>query len=282
MAKARNVLARTTAQLAAADINTARLDAEILLAHCLGKSRTELLVEAARLDISPAQENDVQKLVERRTAHEPVAYLIGRRDFWSLEFDVGPGVLVPRPDSECLIDTALKSFSKTTALDVLDLGTGPGTLLLTVLHEFPAACGTGIDISEIALGYAARNAEKFGLTAQTKFQRGDWLAGITTRFDLILCNPPYIARTDETELMPDVVSFEPHEALFADDDGLAVYRQLMPQLAAVLKPQGLVLFEVGHTQAAAVAQLAAAQGFGCQIVPDLAGIDRCLALRHIA
>ncbi len=282
MADARSVLARATAQLAAADISTARLDAEILLAACLQRSRSEVLVDLARLDISPAQENAFQKLMARRTARAPVAYLIGTREFWSLEFDVGPGVLIPRPDSECLIDTALKSFSKTAALDVLDLGTGPGTLLLSVCHEFPMARGTGIDISEIALGYAARNAEKFALTARTKFQRGDWLTGITARFDLILCNPPYIALADKPQLMADVADHEPPEALFAGEGGLAVYRHLMPQLAAVLKPQGLVLFEVGHDQAAVVAELASVQGFSCQSVPDLAGIARCLALRRIA
>jgi release factor glutamine methyltransferase len=274
-------LLRTTArQLERAGIDTARLDAELLLAHCLTLSRSTLLTQARTLTLTDSIVAQFQALIARRLQHEPVAYLTGMQEFWSLPFEVGPGVLIPRPDSETLIEAAIKKCSVKKSLRVLDLGTGPGTLLLTLLHEFPAATGLGVDCSEIALGYARRNAAHLHLADRAQFQQGDWLQGITEHFDLIVCNPPYIARDAQATLMPDVVNHEPHLALFADQDGLAVYEQLIPQLASVLTASGIVLFETGATQARDVAHLAAKSGFSCQIVPDLGGRERCVLLEQ--
>jgi release factor glutamine methyltransferase len=153
-------------------------------------------------------------------------------------------------------------------------------LLLTLLHEFPHATGIGIDCSDMALGYARRNAACLHLAGRAHFLRGDWLQGITERFDLIVCNPPYIGRDAQATLMPDVVHHEPHLALFADHDGLAVYEQLIPQLDCVLAANGAVLFETGATQARTVAAMAEQSGFCCQIVPDLGLRERCVLLER--
>lgn len=274
----RALLRDAMAQLSARQIDTAQLDAEILLAHCLALSRADMLVRLPTLTIRDAAAEKFAALVARRLVYEPVAYLTGTREFWSLDFDVGPGVLIPRPDSEILIETACAAYARTAPLRILDLGTGPGTLLLTLLHEFPAASGIGIDCSEIALGFARRNAQRLHLQARVDFQPGNWLDGVTGRFDLVVCNPPYISQADRAGLMRDVVDHEPALALFADKEGLGIYQQLFPQLAAFLTPAGLALFEFGTTQAPAVARLAAAAGFCCRIVPDLSGRPRCAAL----
>ena len=168
---------------------TPRLDAELLMAHALGVSRQAMLL--SRLG-DPVPEG-FAALVERRLRHEPVAYITGSRGFWTIELQVGPGVLVPRADSETLIEAAVVHFAGTEGPKrVLDLGTGPGTLLLAALAEWPQARGLGVDASETALGYARENAERLGLSERVELRAGDWAAGVYGAFDLILCNPPYI------------------------------------------------------------------------------------------
>ncbi len=276
--KARALLRNAATALSAQGIDTARLDTEVLLAHCLSLSRSALLARLPDLELPGIVAEQFNALIARRMAYEPVAYLTGSREFWSLDFEVGPGVLIPRPDSEILIETACVSLSKHASLRVLDLGTGPGTLLLTLLHEFPNATGVGVDCSDIALGFAKRNAVRLGLTDRAAFQPGNWLESVSETFDLVVCNPPYISVEERQSLMPDVVQHEPHVALFAEKNGLAIYQQLLPDLAKVMQPTGLALLEFGATQAAAVAQLAKASGFCCRIVPDLSGQARCAAL----
>jgi release factor glutamine methyltransferase len=251
---------------------TPRLDAELLMAHALGVSREAMLL--ARMgESAPAAFAD---LVERRAKHEPVAYITGRRAFWTIELEVGPGVLVPRADSETLIEAAIAQFvGMAGPRRVLDLGTGPGTLLLAALDQWPAATGLGIDASDAALAYAERNAAALGLAGRASWRRGDWAEGMAERFDLILANPPYISAD---EPLPDEVRVhEPAEALFAGPDGLDAYRMLAPMLRPLLAPGGLACVEIGATQAGAVRVLLEAQGLRTILHRDLGGRDRCIA-----
>ena len=263
------------ARLAAAS-DTPRLDAELLMAHALGVERAALLLDPSRFAV-PA---GFAALVERRLAHEPVAYIVGSRDFWTIRLSVGPGVLIPRPDSETLIEAAVDHLGTEGPKRVLDLGTGPGTLLLAALAEWPKASGVGVDASEEALGYARGNAAALGFAERVEFRRGDWGEGVAEAFDLILCNPPYIAASEA--LMPDVADHEPAAALFAGDDGLADYRRIIPGLPPLLAPGGVAVLEIGATQHKLVGSLAEAAGFASQCRQDLAGRDRALLLTPAA
>ena len=248
---------------------TPRLDAELLMAHALGVDRNALL-----LDLDRPMPPSFAALVERRAAAEPVAYIVGERGFWSIDLAVGPGALVPRADSEILIEAARDHFAMRAPTTILDLGTGPGTLLLAALDEWRDATGVGIDRSPVALGYAQRNAATLGMAARVDWRIGDWAAGVETRFDLILANPPYIA-TDEM-LAREVVAYEPAEALFAGADGLAAYRAIVPDLPRLIAPGGAAAIEIGHRQAAAVGTLVEAAGLRAVLHRDLGGRDRCL------
>ncbi|HEX8215674.1 MAG TPA: peptide chain release factor N(5)-glutamine methyltransferase, partial [Allosphingosinicella sp.] len=254
--------------------DTPRLDAELLMAAALGVEREELLLSGLQRE-APER---FQTLLERRAAGEPVAYILGRRAFWTIELEVGSGALIPRPDSETLLEAAVGHFGAQGPKRVLDLGTGPGTLLLAALHQWPGATGIGVDASETALAYAARNSERLGLGARASFRLGDWGEGLQEKFDLVLCNPPYVARG--SKLPPDVVAFEPSLALFADEGGLAAYRRLAPQIPGLLAAQGLACVEIGAGQEAAVAELFAARGLDVGSRRDLAGHVRCLVLGH--
>ena len=249
---------------------TPRLDAELLLAHALGVSRAALL-----LDLDRAVPPGFAPLVERRAAQEPVAYITGTRGFWTVDLAVGPGVLIPRADSETLIEAAVAHFAGTPGPKrVLDLGTGPGTLLLAALDQWPAATGLGIDASDAALAYAERNAAALGMGGRASFRRGDWADGVAERFDLVLANPPYVA-SDEP-LPREVCAFEPGSALFAGPEGLDAYRRLVSQLPALLAAGGVACIEIGHAQAAAVTELLAAHKLHVDLYQDLGGRDRCL------
>lgn len=269
--RVREAIAAAAARLAATS-ETARLDAELLMAHALGMSRETLLLAGGAAEAPPGFEG----LVERRLAHEPIAYIIGRRDFWTIALEVGPGVLIPRPDSETLIEAAVAHFGDAGPGRVLDLGTGPGTLLLAALAQWPTAHGLGIDASETALGFARRNADRLGLADRVQWRLGDWAAGVEGRFDLILCNPPYVATG--AELAPDVAGWEPAGALYAGADGLEEYRRLAPQLPRLLASDGIACIELGAGQREAAAALFAAQGFTIESRADLSGIARALLL----
>lgn len=262
----REALNSAAGQLAAVS-DTARLDAELLMAHALGVEREALLLH--RLDEeAPA---GFEPLIARRLAYEPVAYLTGRRAFWTIELEVGPGVLVPRPDSETLLEAAIAHFGDRAPERILDLGTGPGTLLLAALDRWPEATGLGIDASEEALAYARRN-----IVPRAEFRRGDWGEGLAERFDLILCNPPYIETG--ADLPPDVARHEPAAALYAGPDGLDNYRALAPQLPRLLAQEGVACLEIGAGQEKAVSSLLAREGFAIESRRDLGGIVRCLVL----
>lgn len=268
---------RAAAQLLEHVSDSARLDAEYLMAHALGVERDRLLLDPTRYQTP----NDYAAFIQRRLAQEPAAYIVGYRDFWALRLAVGPGVLIPRPDSETLIEAMLGACDDVQApLRVLDLGTGPGTLLLAALSELPSATGLGVDASAAALEFARRNADAAGLSRRTDFRLGDWGAGIDTQFDIILCNPPYIG--DDEILQADVADYEPRDALFAGPDGLDDYRRLIPQLDDLLADNGMALLEIGYTQAKVVGDLAEKAGFSARCFADLAGRDRALMLKRIA
>lgn len=267
----RQALADAATRLAPAS-DTPRLDAELLMACALGTEREALLLSG--LDAQAPLAFDA--LVSRRAAGEPVAYITGRRAFWTVELEVGPGVLVPRPDSECLIEAAVARFGEDGPARILDLGTGPGTLLLAALDQWPGASGLGVDASEAALAYARRNAARLRLDRRAEFRLGNWADGIDERFDLILCNPPYVE--SGASLPRDVADWEPPEALFAAADGLSEYRRLAPALPRLLARGGLACFELGAGQRDAVAALFEAEGFTISSRRDLKGIKRCLLL----
>ncbi|HEX5259206.1 MAG TPA: peptide chain release factor N(5)-glutamine methyltransferase [Sphingomicrobium sp.] len=256
--------------------DTSRLDAELLMAEALHIDRDRLL-------LAPPDRQVPQRfwdMVKRRSDGEPVAYITGRRAFWNIELHVGPGVLVPRPDSEVLIASALEHFEGADGPKrILDLGTGPGTLLLAALDIWPQATGLGVDVSRHALSYASANARRLGLEGRVKLLQGNWASGLLEKFDLILCNPPYIA--EGAELGPGVREYEPDEALFAGREGLDAHRELAPQLPRLLNRGGLAAIEIGLDQAAAVVELLARDGLQAQVANDLAGHPRSILLTWI-
>ena len=273
MTRIARALARATEQLSHTS-DTPRLDVELLMAAALGIGRDKLILDPPNL-VVPA---DFFEMVDRRRAGEPVAYITGQRAFWTIDLEVGPGALVPRPDSETLIAAAVEHFAGTPGpASILDLGTGPGTLLLAALDEWPRATGVGVDASEEALAYARRNAQRLGLAARADLRVGDWAAGIDQRFDLILCNPPYVATGAETG--PGVAEFEPAEALFAGADGLDDYRRLAPEVGRLLAAGGLAAIEIGFDQASSAAALFTAAGHVPGLAHDLGGRPRALLIR---
>ncbi len=259
--------------LLAKSSDTARLDAELLMAHALGIERDRLILNPPTGSAPPT----FDRLVARRASGEPVAYITGRRAFWNIELEVGPGALVPRPDSETLIAAAIEHFAGfDRPKRILDLGTGPGTLLLAALDQYPKATGIGVDASDAALEYARANAKRLEIAPRATFKRGDWAKGINERFDLVLINPPYVA--DDAELGPGVAEFEPVEALFAGPDGLDDYRRLAPEIARLLAPLGLAAIEIGYDQAETAAQVFRSAGLQPRLAFDLGGRPRALLI----
>ena len=256
--------------------DTARLDAELLMAEALHIDRDRLLLAPPDRPV-PQRYWD---MIKRRSEGEPLAYITGRRAFWDIELHVGPGVLVPRPDSEALIASAIEHFERGAGPKrILDLGTGPGTLLLAALDIWPDATGLGIDVSRHALSYASANARRLGFEGRTKLMQGDWATGLLEKFDLILCNPPYIA--DDAELGAGVREFEPDEALFAGREGLDAYRALAPQLPSLLNRGGLAAIEIGADQADSVNALLARDGLQARVATDLAERPRAVLLTWV-
>jgi release factor glutamine methyltransferase len=253
--------------------DSARLDAELLMAEALNIDRDKLI-------LSPPDRKVPDRfwtMVERRKAGEPVAYITGRRGFWNVELHVGPGVLIPRPDSEVLIAAAIEHFDGTGGPGrILDLGTGPGTLLLAALDIWPTATGVGVDVSRQALAFASANARRLGFDDRAELKLGNWAEGIRQKFDLILCNPPYVA--EGAELGPGVAEFEPDEALYAGEEGLDAYRALAPQLPLLLEPGGLAAVEIGFDQAEAVTELLARDGLESRVANDFGGRPRAVLL----
>lgn len=272
----RHALIRAAAATLPGD--TPRLDAELLLAHAMGMDRLSMLAGSGPV---PAEAvTRFEALLARRRAHEPVALIRGVREFWSLELAVTPDVLVPRPDSETLVEAAIEAFGARAPATILDLGTGSGALLLAALSHWPGARGLGIDRSSAALAVALGNAGRLGLAHRAEFRcldwtRAGWLESLG-RFDLLLANPPYVPEC--AELAPEVAGHEPAGALFAGPDGLDDHRILLPAVPALLAPGGVAVFEFGAGQAEPLMALAAGLGLGARVRADLAGRLRAIVL----
>ena len=253
-----------------------KLDAELLLAHVWGITRVKLLTSHDN-GLTEAQEREFQVLLSRRLKREPMAYIVGSKEFWSLDFKVSSAVLCPRPDTEILVQAALKMVHRSQPLRILDLGTGSGAILLSLLSELPHATGTGVDISPQAIEIAKENASHLGLASRAEFLLGSWCDGLLGQFDLIVSNPPYIESSAISGLEPEVAVFEPKLALDGGVDGLDAYRLLASQVPLFLRSGGWVVFEVGEAQALAVQQLMSEQKLeNFSIAKDYQGIDRCV------
>lgn len=254
--------------------DTARLDAELLMAHALGVSRSDLLIHEMQ-ERAPAA---FDALIDRRAAREPVAYIVGEADFYGRTFAVENGVLIPRSDSETLIEAALNACPEPRR--VLDLGVGSGTLLLTVMALRPGCDGVGIDASTKAIDVARQNAKALKIVGNCDLRLHDWRESGWSDdlgvFDLILCNPPYVE--DSATLEPDVRDFEPASALFAGPEGLDDYKSIIPQLRALLMPSGVAVLEIGALQAPPVTEIARENGLEVELKHDLAGRARGLVL----
>jgi release factor glutamine methyltransferase len=256
-------------RLAAMGIDTSRLDARLLWRHAqqpvLREGEGEILAR-------------FESLVARREKHEPIAYILGRKEFWSLDFEVGPGVLVPRPDTETLIEEALRIVPDHKApLKIGDLGVGSGALLIAALKEFPNAIGIGFESSPEAHHWAQRNLARL-MPQAGQVLLADWSAAPKNDFDLIFSNPPYIPSAEIESLAPDVSHFEPRAALDGGADGLAAYRALAELLPSLLKKGGHALLEIGLGQAQAMGTLFPKLEI-VRIAPDLGAIPRCVILR---
>lgn len=268
-------------RLQAAGIGSGALDTMVLLEAASGVTRAGLI---ARLDdpVPGPAAAAFEALLARREAREPLAYLVGRREFWSLPFRVGPGVLIPRPETEHVIEAALAAFpDRGRPLRLLDIGVGSGCLLLTLLRAFPAAAGVGTDASPAALAWAQANAQALELTPRVRLLEGAFAAGETGPFDLVVSNPPYVATDDLASLDPEL-AFEPREALDGGADGLDVYRRLLPLLPALLASDGIAVLEHGEGQAEALAGLARGAGLCADWRRDLAGRPRVVVLRRLS
>lgn len=255
--------------------DTARLDAELLMAHALGVARSDLLLR----HMQDSEPQGYAPLVKRRAAREPIAYIAGSQEFYGRTFVVTPDVLIPRADSESVVEAALNAAPDVRR--ILDCGTGSGALLLTLIAELPEAKGVGIDASAGAVEVACKNAASLGLSDRANIRLADWTTPGWTddlgQFDLVIANPPYVEC--DAALDPDVRDYEPAGALFAGPDGLDDYNILVPQLPQLLTKNGVVVLEIGATQAEQVTQIAREHGFAATAHNDLGGRDRTLILR---
>ena len=276
-------VARLTRIFADAGIETASLDARLLTAAALGISPDRARGDADMTLDAAARERLDRMMRQRATDRMPVSRILGRREFWSLDFALSPATLDPRPDSETLVEVALSLVpDPARAWRLLDIGTGSGCLLLALLFERPAAAGLGTDIDAAATKTAAANARALGLADRAAFRTADWTDGIAEEFDLVVSNPPYIPTADIDTLAPEVARHEPRAALDGGPDGLVAYRALAMRIAPLLAPDGAAVLEIGHQQAGPVSRILAAAGLRVDApVTDLAGRDRCLVCRAV-
>ena len=262
------------ARLAAAGIDNPALDARLLLAFATGLDQASLVGGRDRR----IETDGYDGLLARRAAREPLAFITGRQGFWTLDLEVSAATLIPRADSETLIEAALAAFPERGRVRrVLDLGTGTGCLLLAALSEFPAAWGFGVDRTPDAAALARRNAARLGFEGRASFAVGDWAEAVGGRFDLVLSNPPYIEAGDMAGLMPEVAR-EPRGALDGGPDGLRAFRALACALGRLVAPGGVAIIEVGAGQAEAVGGLARLAGFRPTFRNDLGGVARAVVL----
>jgi release factor glutamine methyltransferase len=268
------LIATASVQLAAAGIENARGEARLLLAHALGVDRSGTLTGKA---VTPSQSERFEELLARRVRREPLAYITGTREFWSLGFGVGPGVLVPRPETETLIEEALKLFlDRGSPLRIADLAAGSGVLLVAALSEFPQATGIGFEVSEEAFQWASHNMAH--VPGRAEIRHADWNTAEDKGFDLVFSNPPYIPSADIAALEPEVRQHEPCAALDGGKDGLEAYRGLAALLPRILRPGGFAVLEIGVGQGDALETMFPGLET-LRLTPDLAGVPRALVLK---
>lgn len=272
-----DAIVAATRVLQSAGIESAILDARLLMMQACACTLTDLVMSPERV-LTPDELAMFEKLLARRFEREPMSHILGTREFWGLPFEVSKNVLDPRPDSETIIEAVLAHRPQVIdPIEILDLGTGSGCLLVSLLSEYKWAQGTGVDISPDALEVAKRNAHKLVLDERAKLVQSDWCEKLVGTFDVIVSNPPYISETEFTGLSAEVTEHEPKQALLAGPDGLDCYRALIPQLPRVMKQGALVVLEIGFAQAADVSQLLESSGFRVlEVRKDLAGHDRCV------
>jgi len=269
-AKAGEALQTARARLAATCKNPRR-DADLLLAHVLGCDQTALLTHPERM-LSIEESEQFARLVERRLAAEPMQYLTGEQEFFGLRFEVSPAVLIPRPETEHLVETVLQRFKREDAVRIVDVGTGSGAIAVALGHALPHSRVTAVDLFPAALEVARRNAERHGVIHRLTLLTSDLLAAVKSEgFDAVVANPPYIAAGEVLE--PQVANYEPHSALYAGPTGLEIYERLIPQAARVLKPGGWLMLEIGYGQSPALRNLMHGWA-GVTLVNDLQGIPR--------
>jgi release factor glutamine methyltransferase len=261
--------------------DTPDLDARLIVGHALGLDHRALAIDAARV-LTPAETERLDAAVARRLAHEPVARILGTKEFWSLPLRVTPDVLVPRPETETVVEAALAVIDRGRSLRIADLGVGSGAILLALLSELPAATGIGTDRATRALAVARDNARSLGLADRASFAACDFGAAIAGPCDLVVSNPPYIPTHDIATLAPDVRDFDPRSALDGGSDGLAAYRAIAADAKRLLAPGGWLAAEIGIGQADAVAALFAQAGLAIPHAPrhDLAGRPRVVTARR--
>lgn len=268
------------ALLASAGIDGAAREVRLLLQATAGVPiATQIAFPERTITVDAAAQFDA--LLERRARREPMAHILGRREFWSLAFKVTADTLDPRPDSETLVQAVLDQVpDRSSALRLVDFGTGTGCLLLSLLHELPNAMGLGVDVSAAALAVATENADALGLSPRASFGCGNWDDGLTAGFDIVVSNPPYIPSGDIAALQPEVASFEPRLALDGGPDGLDAYRRLGPATVRLLAPGGLAAFEIGIGQGDSVREIMATTGLRhIATALDLAAVERCVLFR---
>lgn len=265
-------------RLKAVGIDQPAIDARLMLEVAAEVSRLEIVTDPYR-EMTPEQEALYDSYLERRSRREPVSLILGRKGFWKIMLNVNSAVLTPRPETEVIVDEALKAFPEHMAFSILDLGVGSGAILLSILAERPAAKGLGVDISEDALAVARENAANLDLDGRTALLRGDWAAGLgDAGFDLVVANPPYIPSAVIETLDPEVRDHDPRLALDGGEDGLDPYRILAPEILRVLKPGGMFAVEIGHDQSAVVEALFREAGAaGVRTIKDLGLRDRVVA-----
>jgi len=278
--RSHRLMADAAATLAGAGVENPRLDAELLMAEAAGVSRAALLANLATAD--DCAEKRYAELIRRRAAREPIAYILGRREFYSIEFEVGPAVLIPRPETETIVEAAIEFIASRQDCRVLDLGTGSGAIALAIAANAPAARVVATDFSVAALEVASRNARRLGLGARIELRRADCFDAIggpsLGRFDLIVSNPPYIREADLVVLQPEIRCYEPRIALAGGADGLDFHRRITRDAKGYLVPGGVLMVETGAGQAPAAAALFRIAGLAkVRMLNDLGGNPRAIA-----
>ncbi|MCE5265500.1 MAG: peptide chain release factor N(5)-glutamine methyltransferase [Deltaproteobacteria bacterium] len=283
MTDIRTILRRATHDLSASGSPSPRLDAEVLLARLLGIDRTRIILEPGR-ELSAGEEAEFARAIERRRLGEPVSYILGEKEFWSLRFEVGSEVLIPRPETECLVEELLRHYrAPRPGLRILDIGTGSGAIAIVLARELPEARVAATDISPGAIAVASRNAAAHGVAGRIEFFQGDLFATAAGEWDIICSNPPYVPEDEYERLPAGIRDFEPREALIAGPEGLDFYRRIIREGPRRLKPGGRIFLEIGEGQRDAVEALFRDAGGYEEISfrKDYGGIDRVASARKM-